>query len=51
MPRAAMALTQQVFTKALAKPKFQRFIEMLGLRDESQPEGERRKERTGGKGV
>ena len=40
-----------VFTKALAKPKFQRFVEMLGLRDEGQPEGERRKERTGGKGV
>ena len=40
-----------VFTKALAKPKFQRFVEMLGLRDEGQPEGERRKEKTEGKGV
>ena len=38
-----------VLTKALAKPKFQRFVEMLGLRDENK--GERRKEKTGKEGV
>ena len=38
-----------IFTKALARPKFQKFVEMLGLRDDSKEE--RRKERTGEKGV
>ena len=38
-----------VLTKALARPKFQRFVEMLGLRDESK--GERKKEKMGEKGI
>ena len=38
-----------IFTKALARPKFQKFVEMLGLRDDSKEE--RRKERTREKGV
>ena len=38
-----------VLTKALAKPKFQRFVEMLGLRVEK--EGELRKEKADGRRV
>ena len=38
-----------VFTKALAKSKFQRFVKMLGLRNKS--EEEQKKERTGKQGV
>ena len=34
-----------ILTKALPKPKFQRFVEMLGLIDENK--GERREEKTG----
>jgi hypothetical protein len=44
-----MENVSDVLTKSLAKPKFQRFVEMLGLRKEKM--GELKKGRTGGQGV